>query len=121
MRAKTEEALKESIRHWRLIVQEIKNHLGDTFEYGGGVIKVFNFPIFQYNSRACDLCTLFINNDCKACPVKMKTKEALCHNSPWQDFGIHLTETTQIDKTCLKLAKAELSFLVKLLPKKEKK
>lgn len=76
-------------------------------------------------SRNCPLCQLFIENDCKGCPVSDRTGEGGCEGSPYRDWlaatyydvAIHGQRAqNRQNPEALEAAKAELAFLKSLLP-----
>ena len=107
MKAEKLEATLGSIRKWQRIVRRTT-----AVDHGA-----FN----------CPLCTLFLERDCRGCPVSEATGVSGCRGSPYELWNEHMDECnhhyhrTPGCKECLRLAKAELTFLVGLLPDKDKK
>ena len=108
-------ALKRSIKKWQKIVD------GEGADEG------------PYN---CALCQMFNDSEhmCRGCPVYGRTGETYCAETPytkWIQFaekklgspsGARLADFDDDDRSrAKKLAQAELKFLEKLLPKKEKR
>ena len=103
---KTLEALKGSIEKWEKIVD------------GSGVDRL---------NANCPLCALFINHICRGCPVRDKSKDSGCRNTPYQAWSEHqngehdrYTDRKVLCSTCEPLAKTELEFLKALLPEEVK-
>jgi hypothetical protein len=90
MNARTLKALHGSIIKWAKIVA------------GTGV---------NHGSTNCPLCKLFLDNDCKGCPVFIKTGLNSCIDTPYEDY----IESSSL-KARARHALAELKFLTKLLP-----
>lgn len=68
-------------------------------------------------SRDCPLCTLFVANCCKDCPVKDKTGVTGCHKSPYYDYLYAQRNFQHIRPDLVtKAAQLELDFLKSLLP-----
>ncbi len=75
----------------------------------------------------CPLCALFINHTCRGCPVRDKSKDSGCRNTPYQAWAKHQNNTHDrysnrkvLCSTCESLAKTELEFLKTLLPEEVK-
>lgn len=64
----TQEALDDSIRHWK--------------EYAAGNGEKEGFP----TDESCSLCKLFFFKSpaCKGCPISNKTKQSVCQGSPYE-------------------------------------
>lgn len=76
----------------------------------------------------CALCYVYSNgdggdDDCDCCPVKMDTGEPYCAETPFQRFGLHVTNcevcdlSVEPEKYCsnaIELAKVELEYLKSL-------
>jgi hypothetical protein len=94
MDARTLEALKGSIAHWKRVVRAPRQT-----------------PV---GSRFCQLCAVFNvavedrRSACKGCPVRARTRRAHCLGSPFHAFLQERNRET---------AQAELDFLKSLLPK----
>lgn len=95
-------ALKESIEHWRRLASG--NRL----------------PKENTDAECCALCAAFVDlsddDECHGCPVFERTDEHFCETTPYSianlaayDFGLDTPEFKQA-------AKAELDFLISLLP-----
>ena len=103
MKAATLKALKGSIDKWKKIVA------------GTGV---------DNGAANCPLCNLFVDSECKGCPVAAKVKDYTCCSTPWIDwvllhsYGMPHKAKTAKQKTA---AKAELKFLRSLLPETKAK
>lgn len=105
MTTKTLKALKTTIERWERNTQ------------------LESFSLFAPGRKECALCTLFWGSGCAGCPVKLKTGESNCINTPYQKI------ITAYDKKCLpqgfapdnwrELIKAELDFLISLLPEED--
>ena len=106
-----EKALEESIEHWKRIVS------GE-----------------EHTTRAnCSLCSLFFENNCAGCPIKEKTGETQCNNTPYREFTHHVTLTHKnfippplfsyrvYCPECKRLAEKELKFLKSLRVKTYKR
>jgi hypothetical protein len=101
-------ALEGSIKKWRAILE------------GTGEDK---------GTQNCPLCIAFFNAlgslvCCNGCPVASRRARVACRLTPYEKWcehqrRCHLTEEALIIHcpTCTKLAKAEVAFLVSLLPK----
>jgi len=72
----------------------------------------------------CPLCSLYIQNNCKSCPVSMWTGLSKCESTPWENWCEHHTNSHVrkehfsakiLCNHCSRLAKEELAFLKKLL------
>ena len=118
MNKETLQALEGSIEKWQHIV-------GTTEAEDKGV-------------ENCPLCAMFWHGGCKGCPVSEATGRDNCRDSPYTAWAIHIrTRVSQVRgipghpqiqnhrelgcEVCLELARAELTFLVGLLPDKDKK
>lgn len=100
MSKRTLRALRGSIKKWENIRE------GEEEDWG------------SYN---CPLCGLFITSFCKGCPVRHRTKEQLCKNSPYTSWLRHIEskhgKPYEVQcPTCKRLATAEIEFLKSLLP-----
>jgi hypothetical protein len=105
MNKQTLKALKGSIKKWQSIVNKT------------GVDR---------GTNNCPLCKLFYNYEyivdhCLGCPVRNRTGEQYCTNTPYVKFS-DLDDGSGIANTPEKLAAAveELKFLKSLLPKEKK-
>jgi hypothetical protein len=99
-----EKALEKSIEHWEKIV------IGESYS----------------TTDNCSLCNLFFINDCEGCPIKEKTGQAQCDDSPFREFikHINLNHKSFIPVSnfhyqtycpeCKRLAREELEFLKSL-------
>ena len=109
MEAETLKALQGSIEKWQRIVRRTS--------------------AVDHGTQNCPLCTMFYEANCKSCPVRHATGQVHCYGSPYDEWSIHnfLCESlthhhrTPGCKECLRLARAELAFLVRLLPDKDKR
>mgnify|MGYP001566115730 FL=1 len=110
MNTETLQALQGSIKKWQQIVDTT------TAEDRGTV--------------DCPLCGMFWHGDCKGCPVRAATGMFYCIDSPHTEWGAHMRSAHSPGlpkhrhpgcKECLRLAEAELAFLVGLLPNEDKK
>ena len=97
------EALKGSIKKWKKIVAGRGRDLG-----------VGN----------CPLCTMFFYDKCRGCPVARRTGKKYCRGSPYARWADAMWDPTAIlrprnarDAKFVELARAELKFLERLLPK----
>jgi hypothetical protein len=108
------EALSESIEKWKSIVNKTGHDQG---------------------AINCRLCKIYYDDDCKECPVHIKTGKTECDNTPWEKWYLHhkndhhgnnpdfhITDIpVKIEcRKCKRLAKKELKFLKSLLPKNSK-
>ena len=108
MNPETLEALEGSIKKWTAIVRSTKAK-------DRGMVN-------------CPLCRLFIGNYlcCLSCPVQKETGREGCKGSPYMNWLEHMQRIHSLSdysrhkdcSDCLRLAKAELEFLKKLLPEK---
>ena len=107
MRKETLKALQGSIAKWQRIVDRA--------------------TALEYGKDNCPLCTIFFHKECEHCPVYESTGEGGCSGTPYEPWRSHVVmhyerhHRTPGCKECLRLAKAELAFLVGLLPDKDKK
>ena len=115
MKAKTKQALLESIQHW----ERLANGESEKGEWTG--------------PDDCSLCKMFAEwhrgyeLNCEGCPVYEKTGEHGCWNTPHERMSdLCNTAQTEIEMERLKdttefyvAAQAELEFLKSLLPKDE--
>lgn len=108
MDAKTLEALKASIEKWK------RN-------------AVAKWPFeATVTGSSCPLCHLFCRgepDDCTGCPVKERTGEDQCDNSPWRAaYKAHLAWIDGVvsKDDFHKRARAEVAFLESLLPEGER-
>lgn len=77
----------------------------------------------------CPLCLLFPEYACHGCPIRRATGAHGCIDTPYMQWLHHHVEHKQYEvmecvpgcKTCLKLARAELKFLISLRPKPRKR
>lgn len=97
--ARTLKALKESIAHW-------DRHANGTAAPNEGI-----------RSSDCSLCSLFVFNFCKGCPVAIKTQKTLCRGTPWREAA----EEYYKGENFKVKAKEMADFLRGLLPKGKKK
>lgn len=112
MDARTLTALEGSIAKWRAIVDGTGKDAG---------------------YRNCPLCTLFIEDedpeesgrDCYGCPVSAKVGTDGCAGTPYEKWDAYLRDSGRLshsdeakvfDTVSAVLAKAELNFLLGLLP-----
>jgi len=103
MTKETEEALRDSIAHWkRLSTGKARKDEG-------------------IYSEDCALCKLFFDGDsCNdGCPVKERTGFDLCRNTPWVDVdqAFYADPKWYNGVKFKKAAAAQLAFLKSLLPK----
>jgi hypothetical protein len=107
MDALTLEALKASIAKWERNVAAVTP---DDVELG---------------YMACPLCTLFWDDDCKGCPVAMKTGKVECDSTPYYDAywafnnWILLGSSSVAGEAFRSAAQDEVDFLKSLLPEGE--
>ena len=111
MNKQTLQALQGSIKKWQRIV--VSTEAEDR-----GTVN-------------CPLCDMFWYRGCGGCPVRAATGWSLCGGSPYTEWVAHMTGDHSHPglpkhrhpdcKECLQLARAELDFLVGLLPDKDKK
>lgn len=101
----TLEALNESIKHWE------ENR--DAEQHGAVATGI----------KACALCGLFREVDCKGCPVENKTKQMGCINTPYyaaleakDDWEWADEDESRKAETFRDAAQAEVDFLKSLLP-----
>ena len=102
----TLQALQGSIEKWQQIVASTKAE-----DQGG---------------RNCPLCDMFWVGCCRGCPVSEATGMSLCVGSPYAKWTTHMHSHSRSPsyhrhrgcKECLRLAEAELAFLVGLIPDK---
>lgn len=99
------QALKGSIRKWKLIVD------GKGVDNGGD---------------NCPLCQKYREFYCEKCPVMKATEETSCDGSPyenWMWFSVRARKPgllpKVVDVNTRNAAKAELAFLKSLLPKRK--
>lgn len=103
MDAKTERALRASVRKWKKIAA------GDMGSDG---------------AENCPLCKLFLDNDCRGCPVFQLTRKQWCESTPYDVWQVlPASDTTTADdgervntEVSRRVAEAEHSFLKALLP-----
>lgn len=100
------EALRASVEKWRANAQV--RHPSDT----------------SISSRSCPLCTLYLDDNCRSCPV-FEVAEPLCQNTPYVNAaGAHLYwaraphEVSRGDNFRA-AAQAEAEFLEELLEAEE--
>ena len=106
MKRATLKALRGSINKWRKIV-------GGTGEDRGTI--------------NCPLCRLLASIPlCSGCPVSEKAGTGGCHRTPFDKWSDHIVKHASTwrgiqpgCKTCKRLARAELNFLIGLLPKRK--
>lgn len=106
MDARTEEALRASIKHWE------ENVAADCID----AVSVM--------SDNCALCQMFCDRygSCEGCPVADRTEEDSCQGSPWGAAydALHKWKYGKgSHKGFRKAAQAELDFLKSLLPTDE--
>ena len=91
----TQELLKLSIEKWITIRNAITPN---------------NYNIFDGANETCALCQKFMVNDCKECPVKEKTREVGCADSPYIDYRRAVGYEAHLKAAC-----DEVVFLTELL------
>ena len=108
MNAETLKALQGSIKKWQRIV-------ASTEAEDKGV-------------ENCPLCGMFWSRGCGGCPVREATGLTACRGSPYSEWSTYMISHPALAhhripgcKECLQLARAEIAFLVGLLPDKDKK
>ncbi len=100
MNAKTLEALNSSIAHWERMAAGKPN------------------PDEAPDADSCALCCLFIEDDCIACPVALKTGFRKCRNTPFKQAALEWNKGCWMPTLKFRsAAKEELAFLQSLLPK----
>ena len=78
----------------------------------------------------CPLCKVFHSRTskvfCEGCPVALKTGKRFCDDSPYEKWAYHQYDAHSHEydggmkcKECARLARVELKFLKRLLPKDE--
>jgi hypothetical protein len=73
----------------------------------------------DHGTANCPLCLRFISDTCEGCPVKDATGQGGCQGSPyaeWDTFMRNVGVDHVFDSESLRLAQAELSFLISLHP-----
>ena len=105
MNKKTLQALQGSIEKWQQIVDSTEAE--------------------DKEVDNCPLCGMFWNRGCRGCPVSAVTGRSGCIGSPYAEWSAHTNSHAASParrcpgcKECLRLARAELAFLVGLLPNK---
>ena len=88
-------ALKKSIEHWEDNVAGINPSVKDT---------------------DCSLCAMFLDDDCRRCPVAVKTKDTHCEKTPYWSAVTALSQGGGNSKRFKDAARKELKFLKSLLP-----
>jgi hypothetical protein len=104
MDARTREALEASIKHWEANVAAEKPE------------------DFHYGPDHCALCREFRDDGCYGCPVRKKTGEGCCFNTPYgiaERAGKQWIAGVAGREACILPAQAELDFLRSLLPAEE--
>ena len=103
MDTKKREALEASIKHWQENVAAVTPDDAST------------------NGEDCALCDLFFEYDCIGCPVRERTGEEDCLDSPYHlannaygEWYFHNDEDSKA--AWRKAAQAELDFLISLRP-----
>lgn len=87
-------ALRGSIAKWEAIVAGKRSNRG---------------------AEDCPLCELFINNNCKGCPVSSRSGHKYCFSTPYEEYiGRPLGEASRV-----KYGTAMVAFLRSLLPEGE--
>ena len=102
LKPKILKALKQSIAHWKRLATG-KSRRGESI----------------YDSD-CALCKLFMDDDCRGCPVRQATRLSDCRRTPWievRDTLIWLK--SKQDPAFKAAAKKQLEFLQSLLPVKK--
>ena len=103
------EAIKDSIIKWQNIIN------GTILDNGRE-----NCPLCIYNTKI----TGNINTACAVCAIYMDTHQGGCQGTPytlWYNHKIydHFTDITGMCPECIKLAQAELDYLINLKNKCE--
>lgn len=96
--------LKRAIAHW--------------WRMANGKSKRGELP----EGEQCDLCVRFmVAGNCTGCPVKQKTGENLCADTPFHDAWSAYVLKGKGSAAFKAAAKKELAFLKSLLPKARKR
>jgi hypothetical protein len=98
-------ALKKSIKHWQENLVKARKH-----------ILSFN----DVDSSKCALCNLYVtdtSSSCQKCPVYLCTGRENCFNTPYYKVRNNVFN----NESAIENTKAELKFLISLLPEKERK
>lgn len=102
MNSKTLTALNGSIAHWKRLATGKRTSLE-------GI-----------GPDHCNLCQLFYDDGCLKCPVRIKTGNPYCEESPFEDAdavaALYGLDSYQFRNA----ARLELAFLKSLLPKQRK-
>ena len=99
---RTLQAIKDSIVKWETLAE------------------MTTLPLFMPGDSQCPLCNLFIkktstfNEECRQCPVYLKTGRRYCGSTPYADASDAFKENDQIGFQSA--AEAEVEFLKSLLP-----
>jgi len=102
MEPQTLQAIKESIVKWETLA-ELKT-----------------LPIFMPGDQQCPLCRIFVHKtnssyeECRECPVYLKTNRRYCGGTPYADASDAFTNRDQ--EGFQSAAEAEVEFLQSLLP-----
>lgn len=105
MDARTLKALKGSIKHWQ------ENSKAKTTDDA------------STSYLMCPLCSEFIKQGCRGCPVMVATGQTSCEGSPYSEADESLMDWKfgkGRREAFIAAAKEELKFLKSLLPKEEK-
>lgn len=95
MDERTLEALRGSIAKWEGIV--------------AGTVR-------NEGSSNCPLCQLYINDNCKGCPVFREARIGACRDTPFEVYIVEAVVNGRRSPSALKAAQAEVDFLRSLLP-----
>lgn len=82
-------AIRESIQKYEKILHQIITN----FQTNRRI-----FEDIEIGVENCSLCKLFYNNQCKDCPIQMKTKITLCGNTPYTNISEKIRELQRKNK-----------------------
>jgi hypothetical protein len=87
------EAIELSIEKWEFIAE--------------------NGPVQCGGTSTCGLCMLFIDDECKDCPVTKRGK-SYCRNTPYQRYELEMERTRPDQDEAIRAAEEEIEFLESL-------